>query len=79
MTHKKHIFDWLTLKFTLFVGWATTSLITAYDTVKSGMVSAEDTVHLFTRYAGYLGTIIGVATIFIRFFRTVKNKGANGD
>lgn len=77
--NKKNFMDWLTLKFTLFVTWATTSLATAYDMVKNGMVSAEDTVHLFSRYAGYLGTFLGVATIMIRFYKSLKNKGANGD
>ena len=79
MMSKRSLWDWLTIKFTLFVTWATNTLYVAYNMVKTGMVSAEDTVHLFVRYFGYLGTVIGVVTILIRFFRTLKNKGTNGD
>lgn len=66
---KKHDYiDWVTVKFTTFI-YFTVAFLEKYDHI----------IDVLTKNLGRAGVVIGVATVMLRFYRTWKNKGANGD
>lgn len=71
MTNKENIkyyIDWLSIKFASFI-YFTISVLEKYDHV----------IDTLTKNVGRIGVLIGVATVLVRFWRTWKNKGVNGD
>jgi hypothetical protein len=69
MTNKfKHYIDWLSVKITSFI-FFTVSVLEKYDHI----------ISILTKYVGYMAVWIGTATVLIRFYKTWKDKGVNGD
>jgi hypothetical protein len=69
MTNKfKHYIDWLSVKIASFILF-TVSVLEKYDHIISTL----------TKYVGYMAVWIGTATVLIRFYKTWKDKGVNGD
>lgn len=64
----KYYIDWLTIKFVTFI-YFTISVLEKYDHV----------IDIFTKNIGRIGVLVGTITVFLRFYRTWRNKGVDGE